>query len=152
MMTAVAAYHAAAAGANGCAMSGDEARDFFADLRWGSKTHQTCPHCGCVDTHRYVRGQKRWRCRGCYPAFSVTSETVFNGHKLPLQTILAAIVLYVNAVKGISALQLSRDLNVQYKTAYVLLHKLRVECYMIATPGMSRKCSKLSPNVPGYAF
>lgn len=107
------------------ALSAQEARDFFAQLRWGSKTEQTCPHCGSVDSHRYVRLQKRWRCRDCYAAFSVTSGTVFNGHKLPLQIILAGMVLYVNAVKGISALQMSRDLNVQYKTAYVLLHKLR---------------------------
>jgi transposase-like protein len=107
------------------AMSGEETRNFFADLRWGSKTLLTCPHYGCVDSHRHVRRQKRCRCRGCYAAFSVTSGTVFNGHKLPLQTILAAIVLYVNAVKGISTLQMSRDLNVQHKTAYVLLHKLR---------------------------
>jgi transposase-like protein len=107
------------------ALSAQEVRDRFAELRWGSKTEQTCPHCGSIRSHRYVRVQKRWRCRECYAAFSVTSGTVFNGHKLPLQVILAGIVLYVNAVKGISALQMSRDLDVQYKTAFVLLHKLR---------------------------
>lgn len=46
-------------------------------------------------------------------------------HKLPIQTYLFAIALFVNAVKGISACQLSRDLNVQYKTAFTLAHKIR---------------------------
>ena len=61
------------------------------------------------------------RPRRCF----LTSGTIFHGHKLPLQTILAAIAIFVNAAKGISALQLSRDLDVQYKTAWVLLHKIR---------------------------
>ena len=43
----------------------------------------------------------------------VTSGTIFNNRKLPLSTYLAAIAIYTNAVKGISALQLSRDLDVQ---------------------------------------
>jgi transposase-like protein len=57
--------------------------------------------------------QKRWRCRDCHKAFSVTSGTVFNCHKLSLQMLLGAMLLYVNSVKGMSALQLRRDLNVQ---------------------------------------
>lgn len=102
-----------------------EARDVFAKLRWGSTTEQTCPHCGVVMAHRYVPLQKRWKCRECYKAFSVTSGTVFHCHKLPLRTILGGVLLYANAVKGISALQMSRNLDVQYKTAFVLLHKIR---------------------------
>ena len=45
--------------------------------------------------------------------------------KLPLRDILAAIAIFVNGVKGHSALQLSRDLDCQYKTAFVLSHKIR---------------------------
>jgi hypothetical protein len=44
---------------------------------------------------------------------------------MPLQTYLAAIAIFVNEVKGKSALALSRDLGTQYKTAWVLAHKLR---------------------------
>lgn len=57
--------------------------------------------------------------------FSVTSGTIFAFHKLPLKDYLIAIAIFTNAVKGISALQLSRDLDVQYKTAFVLAHKIR---------------------------
>ena len=42
-----------------------------------------------------------------------------------IRTLLAAIAIFVNAAKGLSALQLGRDLDVQYKTAFVLAHKLR---------------------------
>lgn len=97
----------------------------FAELRWGSSGTQTCPHCGVVDKHRFVALQKRWRCKHCYKAFSVTSGTVFQHHKLPPQVILGAVLLYANSVKGLSALQPARDLHVQHKTAFVLLHKIR---------------------------
>jgi hypothetical protein len=53
------------------------------------------------------------------------SGTLFAFHKLPLQTYLAAVAIFANEVKGKSALALSRDLDVQYKTAWVLAHKLR---------------------------
>ena len=70
---------------------------------------------------------KRYACgnRECKKQFSVTSGTVFAYHKLPLQDYLGAIAIYANGAKGHSMLQLSRDLDVQYKTAFVLAHKIR---------------------------
>ena len=44
---------------------------------------------------------------------------------LPIRDLLAAIAIFVNGAKGISPLQLTHDLDVQYKTAFVLAHKLR---------------------------
>ena len=67
----------------------------------------------------------RFRCEACRKDFSLTSSTLFAFHKLPLQTYLAAIVIFCNEVKGKSALALSRDLDMQYKTAWVISHKLR---------------------------
>ena len=72
-----------------------------------------------------MKGAPRFRCRGCVKDFSITSGTLFASHKLPLRAYLAAIAIFVNEVKGKSALALSRDLNVSYKCAFVLLHKLR---------------------------
>lgn len=58
--------------------------------------------------------------------FSVTSGTISLSITLkPLKIYLVAIAIYANAVKGLSALQLGRDLGVQYKTAFVLAHKIR---------------------------
>lgn len=71
------------------------------------------------------RARKIFKCKGCEKQFSATSGTVFASRKLDVRTILAAIAIFVNGAKGYSALQLSRDLDVQYKTAFVLAHKLR---------------------------
>lgn len=105
----------------------------------GTRTiHRPAAHCGVIDSHRYAEKQKRWRCRHCDLAFSVTAGTVFHAHKLPLRVIFAAMVLYANAVKGISALQLARDLHLQYRTAFVLLHKLRETLWKTQSMGLLR--------------
>ncbi len=78
-----------------------------------------------VEKHWFLGSRQQWRCRACGHIFSVTSGTLFPYHKLPLQVYLGAVVIYSNAANGLSALQLSRDLDVQHKTAFVLMHKLR---------------------------
>jgi len=83
-----------------------------------------CPACGCVDPY-FLKSRRKWECRGCRKHFSVTSGTIFASRKLDFTDILAAIALFVNAAKGISALQMARDLDVQHKTAWVMCHKLR---------------------------
>ena len=102
--------------------------DVFLRLRWpdtGGKP--VCPDWGCAICYacRRPSGQLRWRCRACRRDFSITSGTLFAWHKLPLQTYLLAVVVSCNEVKGKSMLAFARDLDVQYKTAFVLAHKLR---------------------------
>ena len=63
--------------------------------------------------------------RPCRYQFSVTSGTIFASRKLDFTDLLAAVCLFVNGAKGMSMLQMARDLDVQYKTAFVLCHKLR---------------------------
>ena len=97
-------------------------------IRWADTDGRpVCPHCACpiVYEARRPSGQLRFRCKACRKDFSLTSGTLFASHKLPLRTYLAAAVIFCNEVKGKSALALSRDLDVQYKTAFVLSHKLR---------------------------
>src|SRR5947209_3632489 len=109
-------------------MSNEEAERVFVRLRWSdNKGDPYCPHCGCTIVYscRRPNGAPRWRCKACRKDFSVTSGTLFAFHKLPLRTYLAAIAIFCNEVKGKIALALSRDLGVQYKTAFVLAHKLR---------------------------
>jgi transposase-like protein len=100
----------------------------FRRIRWAdSDGEPVCPQCGGVDAYdcRRLKGAPRFRCRACIKDFTITSGTLFANHKLPLRCYLAAIVIFANEVKGKSALALSRDLNVSYKCAFVLLHKLR---------------------------
>ena len=104
-------------------LSDDEAFDLFKASRW-INGEPVCPNCGGV-SHYWLATRKQWRCKDCKHTFSVTSGTIFANHKLPLRVYLAAIALYSNTAKGIPALQVSRDLNCQYKTAWVLMHKIR---------------------------
>ncbi len=107
------------------ALSDEEAFDLFRELRWGKGKEVVCPECGVVERHWFLPSRRQWRCKACAHTFSVTSGTIFAHHKLPLRVYLGAVALYTNAVKGLSALQMCRDLGVQYKTAFVLMHKLR---------------------------
>ena len=106
-------------------LSDDEAFSMLCTFRWGSEKHVVCPKCGVQHQAYFISTRKQRRCKPCKHTFSITLGTIFANHKLPIQTYLFSIALFVNAVKGISACQLSRDLNVQYKTAFTLAHKIR---------------------------
>ncbi len=106
-------------------LSDDQAFNFFKNLRWKDGV-VICPKCGGTE-HYWISTRKKWQCKDktCKYQFSVTSGTIFAYHKLSLRDYLAAIAILTNSAKNHSALQLSRDLNVQYKTAFVLSHKIR---------------------------
>jgi transposase-like protein len=106
-------------------MSDEEAHAKFVAIRLADNGGQPyCPKCGCVTVHAYAT-RKLWKCAACRYQFSVTARTIFADRKLSIRDYLLAIAIFVNGAKGHAALQLSRDLNVQYKTAFVLSHKLR---------------------------
>ena len=106
-------------------MDDAEAEVTFRNIRWPEGV--ACVHCRCPTVYECRRpsGALRFRCKACRKDFSITSGTLFAHHKLALRTYLAAIAIFINEVKGKSALALSRDLGTQYKTAYVLAHKVR---------------------------
>lgn len=90
-------------------LSDDQAFEMFKQSRWGHHD-AICPCCGSVAKHYFIKTRRQWRCRDCNHTFSVTSGTIFASHKLPLKVYLAAIAIYCNAVKGLSALQLARTM------------------------------------------
>lgn len=97
----------------------------FCELRWPETNGSPiCPQCGCVEFYD-LKSRQRFKCAACHHQFSATSGTLFASRKLAFVDLLGAICLFVNASKGLSAVQLSRNLNVQYKTAFILMHKLR---------------------------
>jgi transposase-like protein len=107
------------------AMTDAQAFERFRAMRWGQAGEAVCPACGVAEPPWFLPSRRQWRCRACGHTFSVTSGTIFAHHKLPLQVYLGAIAIDSNAAKGLSALQLSRDLDVQYKSAFVMMHKIR---------------------------
>lgn len=103
----------------------DAAYQTFRKLRWqATQGEAVCPRCGCTETYD-IASRRKFKCVACYHQFSVTSGTIFASRKMAFVDLLAAICIIVNGAKGVSALQLSRDLDCQYKTAFVLAHKLR---------------------------
>lgn len=91
-----------------------------------------CPHCGGLDRITKVKAnaEKRirmglWRCGDCKKQFTVKVGTVFEHMRLPLHKALQAVYLVTSSKKGISAHQLHRTLEVTYKSAWFLLHRIR---------------------------
>jgi hypothetical protein len=108
-------------------MTEDEAHELLINHRWGGRDRIACPSCGGVGAHYYVRKGRRWRCKfsECGDYFTVFSNTVFQDRKLSHKKILMAIVVFVTFSNGISYDHFSGLLDIQIKTAQVLLGKLR---------------------------
>lgn len=105
----------------------DKAYETFRKIRWAETAGEpVCPRCGSLE-HYDIPTRRKFKCaaKECRHQFSVTSGTIFASRKMSFVDLLGAICTFVNAVKGVSACQLSRDLDCQYKSAFVLLHKLR---------------------------
>jgi transposase-like protein len=106
-------------------LSDEEAYQTFKLVRWAATDGEPVgPRCGCVPVYTYAT-RKLFKCKACNHQFSVTSGTIFASRKLPIRDYLLAIAIFVNGAKGHSALQMSRDLDCQYKSAYVMCHKIR---------------------------
>lgn len=106
-------------------MGEDKAYETFCQMRWPETEGEAiCPRCGCLDSY-VIKSRRQFECKACKHHFSVSSGTIFANRKMCYTDLLAAIVIFVNGAKGIAALQLSRDLDCQYKTAFILTHKLR---------------------------
>ncbi len=99
--------------------AGEEAAAYatFLKLRWPTTDGApVCPHCGGLDAYE-VTTRRRFKCCACGKQFSVTSGTILASRKMSFVDLLAALCIIANAAKGISALQLARDLDCQHKTA-----------------------------------
>lgn len=108
----------------------------FCRLRWPeTKGSPVCPRCQFEEAYA-IETRRKFKCKACHHQFSVTSDTVFASHKLAFVDLLGAIFLVANAAKGMSTLQLARTIDVSYKTAFVLIHKLR-EAIRAETEGLT---------------
>lgn len=85
-----------------------------------------CPWCGHKEVYT-ISTRRTWKCASkvCRRNFSPTSRTIFASRKLPYRELLLLVAHFVNAAKGLSAIRMSQELEVTYKTAFVWKHKLR---------------------------
>jgi transposase-like protein len=112
-------------------MSDADVEMLFRKMRWSdSDGEPVCPVCGTLD-HWRLENQNRWKCKSCHKQFSVTSGTIFAYRKMPLRDILTGIRTFILNAKGNSAIALSKELGCDYKTAFVMQHKLR-EALMVS--------------------
>lgn len=115
---------------------------FVEELRWGSDP--ACPRCGDMDVAKMMNreGTARnarwlWRCHGCKKQYTVRVGTVFEDSPIPLRVWCYAFWKACSSKKGISALQISRETGLSYKSALFLMHRIRFA--MAPNPTTPRK-------------
>lgn len=107
--------------------------EYLENQRWANGV--VCPHCGAENPYKTVTRSKKpqlqgtfdYRCRNkeCFKKFTALTGTIFESSKIDLRTWFEAIYFILNNKKGISSLQLSRDLGVPQKTTWFILHRIR---------------------------
>src|SRR5215212_2299097 len=117
----------------------DKAREALEAVRWPDGP--ICPHCGNSDQNKIakVEGKKHshrpglYYCNECKGQFTVTVGSVFDRSKVPLTKWWMAAHMMNSGKNGVSAHEIHRALNVTYKTAWFMMHRLR-EAMVDATP------------------
>jgi transposase-like protein len=104
----------------------DNCRKFMVAVRWLDEVVR-CPYCNS-DKVTYLAKAKLYRCYGDHPKqkFSLKIGTVFEDSPIPLEKWLPAVWLVVNCKNGISSYELARDLGVTQKSAWFMLHRIRL--------------------------
>lgn len=100
--------------------------DFMVHLRWPDGV-VVCPTCGRNDV-RFIPTRSLWECRSKHPKrqFSVKVGTIFEDSPIGLNKWLAAIWMIANAKNGVSSYELARSIGVTQKTAWFMLHRIRL--------------------------
>jgi len=98
---------------------------FVAALRWPDGV--SCPRCGAGPASCYrLSTRPLWKCRGCKKQFSVKVGSIFEDSPIGLDKWLPAMWMLVNCKNGVSSYEIARDLGVTQKTAWFMLHRLRL--------------------------
>jgi transposase-like protein len=103
----------------------DNCRDYMVARRWPSGV--VCPTCGRTDV-TYLATQKKWQCKSAHKQrqFSVKVGTIFEDSPLGLDKWLTAIWMVTNCKNGVSSYEVHRAIGVTQKTAWFMLHRIRV--------------------------
>jgi transposase-like protein len=98
--------------------------NYLIQLKWPHGFH--CPHCDHRQAYSInTRRLPLYECTSCHHQTSLTVGTVMEGSKTELRKWLTALFLVSRITPGISALELCRKISVTYKTAWLILHKIR---------------------------
>ena len=103
------------------------ARHWFEQTRWPNQ-ERYCPHCGSMDRPQTVPNEKPmpYRCGDCRKYFSVRTGTVMERSRISYRNWAIGLYLATTSLKGVSSMKLHRDLGVTQKTAWFMLHRIRL--------------------------
>ena len=129
--------------------------DYFIKIRYPDGVK--CNHCGSDKIYHRKKEYKVFDCNSCRNSFSVFKDTIFEHTSTDLQKWFFAIHLFLNAKKGIYAMQLKRETGVTYKTAWRMLKQIRKameekdgdKLYETYVGGKPRKKNKRDDNKGG---
>lgn len=103
----------------------EAARQYIEAYRWPEGV--VCPH--CQEAKRITpRKDGYYRCLACDETFTVRTKTIFERSHVPLHKWIHAMYQLMTARKGVSSLQLAKEIGVQQRTAWFMLHRLREAC------------------------
>jgi transposase-like protein len=103
--------------------------EFFEEQRWGNTPN--CPRCGDVEVRQMKSkdGERNarylWRCGGCKQQFTVKIGTIMEDSPIPMRHWAYAFYEACKSKKGVSAVEISRQCHVSYKTALFMMHRIR---------------------------
>ena len=103
----------------------DAARSYLEERLWPNGPR--CPVCGLGERITTRKGGF-YRCNQCKEDFTVRTGTVFERSHVPLHKWVYAMYLLVTARKGISSMQLAKEIGITQKSAWFVLHRLREAC------------------------
>src|SRR5271156_6422695 len=90
----------------------------------------TCPHCGVIGEASRSTGKTTrtglWNCRACRKPFTVRMRTIFESSHVPMHIWLQAIYMICSSKKGVSTRQIQRTFGGSMKTAWFLMHRIRL--------------------------
>ena len=99
---------------------------YMVGLRWPGGV-VTCPTCGRKDVV-FLHNQRKWQCKSVHPKrqFSAKVGTIFEDSPIPLDKWLTAVWMLCNCKNGVSSYELARTLGITQKSAWFMLHRVRL--------------------------
>lgn len=98
--------------------------EYFIKIRYPNGV--ACNHCGGLKVYQKNKFKRLFDCNDCGNTFSIFKDTIFEKTTTDLRKWMYAVHLFLNAKKGISGLQLQREIGVTYKTAWRMLKQIRL--------------------------